>query len=47
MGVLEQDDLCVLKVTKKKATDLFLSIIDRIEECDTRHLDALKHLRKK
>ena len=46
MGMLEQDDLCVLEVTKKKATDLFLSIIGSIEECDTRHLEALKHLRK-
>ena len=45
-GMLEQDVVSQLEDAKKKATELFLSIIGSVEECDSRHLDALQHLQK-
>ena len=44
--MLGQDVVSEIEDAKKKATELLLSIIGAVEDCDFRHLEALRHLQK-
>ncbi len=44
--MLGQDVVSEIDDAKKKATELLLSIIGAVEDCDFRPLEALRHLQK-